>query len=55
MASLSYLQPYLESVHARAEILDVPSPVVDALLAQLECESHIYSQGYVYEILEDFS
>ncbi|KAH7930635.1 cysteine proteinase [Leucogyrophana mollusca] len=32
MASLSYLQPYLVAIHAKAEALDVPSPVIDALL-----------------------
>ena len=32
MASLSYLQPYLVAVHEKAVRLDVPSPVVDALL-----------------------
>jgi ubiquitin carboxyl-terminal hydrolase 1 len=31
MASLSYLQPHIESIHARAEALDVPTPVIDAL------------------------
>ncbi|KII94694.1 hypothetical protein PLICRDRAFT_188544 [Plicaturopsis crispa FD-325 SS-3] len=31
-ASLCYLQPHIESVHAKAEALDVPSPVIDALL-----------------------
>ncbi|KAI0775875.1 hypothetical protein BD413DRAFT_524793 [Trametes elegans] len=31
MASLSYLQPQLEEIHARAEALDVPTPVIDAL------------------------
>ncbi|KAH9899484.1 hypothetical protein C8Q73DRAFT_680054 [Cubamyces lactineus] len=31
MASLSYLQPQLEQVHARAETLDVPTPVIDSL------------------------
>lgn len=32
MASLSYLQPYLVAVHEKAVRLDVPSPVIDALL-----------------------
>ncbi|VDC00013.1 unnamed protein product [Peniophora sp. CBMAI 1063] len=31
LASLSYLRPYLDAVHARAEELDYPSPVTDAL------------------------
>ncbi|KAF7795265.1 hypothetical protein EIP86_006417 [Pleurotus ostreatoroseus] len=31
MASLTYLQPHVEEIHARAEALDVPTPVVDAL------------------------
>ena len=46
MASLSYLQPYVDEVHARAEELDVPTPVVDALRDNLRGKSHpiIYSQ-----------
>lgn len=32
MASLSYLQPFLATIHEKAVRLDVPSPVVDALL-----------------------
>ena len=35
MASLSYLQPYLDDVREKAEKLDVPSPVLDALQEQL--------------------
>ena len=35
MASLSYLQPYLNDVHEKAEEWDVPSPVIDALQDQL--------------------
>jgi ubiquitin carboxyl-terminal hydrolase 1 len=31
MASLSYLQPHLDMIHAKAEALDVPSPVIDAI------------------------
>ncbi|EIN11055.1 cysteine proteinase [Punctularia strigosozonata HHB-11173 SS5] len=31
MASLCYLQPYLNAIHAKAEALDVPTPIVDAL------------------------
>jgi len=31
MASLSYLQPHIDIIHAKAEALDVPSPVIDAL------------------------
>ena len=31
MAALSYLQPYIDAVHSRAERLDVPTPVIDAL------------------------
>ena len=31
MASLSYLQPHIDEIHAKAEELDVPTPVVDAL------------------------
>ncbi|KAF8227633.1 cysteine proteinase [Tricholoma matsutake] len=31
LASLSYLQPHIDTIHAKAEALDVPSPVIDAL------------------------
>ncbi|TFY52843.1 hypothetical protein EVJ58_g9784 [Rhodofomes roseus] len=31
MASLCYLQPQIEQIHAKAEALDVPTPVIDAL------------------------
>lgn len=31
MASLCYLQPHIEEIHSKAEVLDVPTPVVDAL------------------------
>ncbi|PCH40792.1 cysteine proteinase [Wolfiporia cocos MD-104 SS10] len=31
MASLCYLQPHIEEIHTKAEALDVPTPVVDAL------------------------
>ncbi|OCH94543.1 cysteine proteinase [Obba rivulosa] len=31
MASLNYLQPYIDRIHRKAEALDVPTPVVDAL------------------------
>ncbi|KAF8165783.1 hypothetical protein B0H34DRAFT_690456 [Crassisporium funariophilum] len=31
LASLSYLQPHIDAIHARAEALDVPTPVIDAL------------------------
>ncbi|TFK46934.1 cysteine proteinase [Heliocybe sulcata] len=31
MASLCYLQPHIERIHAKAEALDVPTPVIDAL------------------------
>lgn len=41
MASLAYLQPYIDEVHARAEELDVPTPVVDALRNILHGTSHI--------------
>ncbi|KIK98299.1 hypothetical protein PAXRUDRAFT_31259 [Paxillus rubicundulus Ve08.2h10] len=36
MASLSYLQPYLVAAHDKAVQLDVPSPVIDALLMLLQ-------------------
>ncbi|KAJ3965474.1 hypothetical protein EV361DRAFT_650116 [Lentinula raphanica] len=31
LSSLAYLQPHIESIHAKAEALDVPTPVIDAL------------------------
>ncbi|KAG6831977.1 hypothetical protein H0H87_003121 [Tephrocybe sp. NHM501043] len=31
LASLSYLQPHIDAVHDKAEDLDVPTPVIDAL------------------------
>lgn len=34
MASLSYLQPYLDTIYAKAESVDVPTPVLDALVTQ---------------------
>lgn len=40
MASLSYLQPYLAAIHEKAVCLDVPSPVVDALLDLINGTSH---------------
>jgi ubiquitin carboxyl-terminal hydrolase 1 len=30
LASLSYLQPHIDAIHAKAEALDVPTPVIDA-------------------------
>ncbi|KDQ64111.1 hypothetical protein JAAARDRAFT_27735 [Jaapia argillacea MUCL 33604] len=31
MASLCYLQPHIDRIHAKAEVLDVPTPVIDTL------------------------
>ncbi|KAG6876156.1 hypothetical protein C0992_000646 [Termitomyces sp. T32_za158] len=31
LASLSYLQPHIDTIHDKAEALDVPTPVIDAL------------------------
>ncbi|KNZ78630.1 Ubiquitin carboxyl-terminal hydrolase 16 [Termitomyces sp. J132] len=31
LASLSYLQPHINTIHVKAEALDVPTPVIDAL------------------------
>ncbi|KAG6919764.1 hypothetical protein DXG01_001603 [Tephrocybe rancida] len=31
LASLSYLQPHIDAIHDKAEDLDVPTPVIDAL------------------------
>ncbi|KAJ3788878.1 hypothetical protein GGU10DRAFT_384566 [Lentinula aff. detonsa] len=31
LSSLSYLQPHIEAIHSKAEALDVPSPIIDAL------------------------
>jgi len=36
MASLSYLQPYLDSIYTKAECVEVPTPVLDALVAQFQ-------------------
>ncbi|KAG7097515.1 hypothetical protein E1B28_004858 [Marasmius oreades] len=33
LSSLSYLQPHLDAIHHKAELLDVPTPVIDALRA----------------------
>lgn len=30
-ASLSYLAPHIDAIHDKAELLDVPTPVVDTL------------------------
>ncbi|PIL37498.1 hypothetical protein GSI_01192 [Ganoderma sinense ZZ0214-1] len=40
MASLAYLQPQLEKIHARAEALDVPTPVIDNLRDLLSTTLH---------------
>ncbi|KZV75344.1 cysteine proteinase [Peniophora sp. CONT] len=47
LASLSYLRPYLDAVHARAEELDYPSPVTDALreLLQILNEPQPYARA----------
>lgn len=31
LASLTYLQPHIEAIQAKAEAFDVPTPVIDAL------------------------
>ncbi|KAG8757830.1 hypothetical protein FRC14_001362 [Serendipita sp. 396] len=36
IASLCYLQPYLDNMYAKAELFDVSTPVLDALVAQLQ-------------------
>src|ERR1700722_14283127 len=38
IASLCYLQPHIEATHAKAEALDVPTPVIDALRDLLHCK-----------------
>lgn len=43
MASLSYLQPYLDDVYRRAEYVDVPTPVLDALVDIMHGRSRLYS------------
>ena len=43
LASLSYLQPQIDMIHARAEDLDVPSPVIDALRYLLHGEHTVPS------------
>ena len=40
MASVSYLHPYINAVHSRAEQLDVPTPVIDALRDALNGRNH---------------
>ena len=42
MASLSYLQPYLDTIYAKAESVDVPTPVLDALVAQFHGMLYTY-------------
>lgn len=36
MASLAYLHPQIEAIHLKAEELDVPTPVIDALRDALQ-------------------
>ncbi|PFH50170.1 hypothetical protein AMATHDRAFT_61662 [Amanita thiersii Skay4041] len=31
LASLSYLQPHIDAIHDKAEVLDVPTPIIDTL------------------------
>jgi hypothetical protein len=42
MASLSYLQPYLDNVYKKAESVNVPTPVLDALIGQLHGVSRTF-------------
>ena len=44
MASLSYLQPHINAIHAKAEALDVPTPVIDAL-------QELFRRGYPNSII----
>ena len=44
MASLSYLQPHINAIHAKAEALDVPTPVIDAL-------QELFRRGYLHPII----
>jgi hypothetical protein len=46
MASLSYLQPHIDSIHRKAEALDVATPVVDVLQDLLSCQSFTLLTGY---------
>jgi hypothetical protein len=41
MASLNYLQPYIDAINEKAERLDVPTPVIDTLRETLACASSI--------------
>ena len=41
MASLCYLQPYVDEVHSKAVDLDVPSYVIDALRDILHGETRL--------------
>ena len=47
MASLSYLQPYLDQVYKKAESVDVPTPVLDALIGQLHGMSRAFTSSKI--------
>lgn len=51
MASLSYLQPHIDAIHAKAEALDVPTPVIDALQELFKSRyptSHLFGSSLTY-------
>ena len=43
LASLTYLQPHLDAIIAKAEALDVPTPVIDALQDLFQRKSPLVS------------
>ncbi|KAF5334376.1 hypothetical protein D9611_013534 [Ephemerocybe angulata] len=48
LASLSYLQPHIDAIHAKAEALDVPTPVVDTLKELLHEELQFFGCRVLY-------
>ncbi|KAG5650089.1 hypothetical protein H0H81_000806 [Sphagnurus paluster] len=58
LASLTYLQPHIDAIHAKAEALDVPSPVIDALqelFRKLNKPKSSYHSIRPYEIIDVLS
>ncbi|KAF5387875.1 hypothetical protein D9615_000834 [Tricholomella constricta] len=58
MASLSYLQAHIDAIHEKAEALDVPSPVIDALqdlFRRLNKPRSSYNSIRPYELVEVLS
>ncbi|KAF9463073.1 hypothetical protein BDZ94DRAFT_1236467 [Collybia nuda] len=58
LASVSYLQPHIDAIHAKAEALDVPSPVIDTLqelFRKLNNPRSSYTAIRPYEIIDALS